>query len=138
MYSLQTEGRGIMNIPAFKALASHLHEYRKADSSLAMRTRIGTDGKYVQYSIIGVMADVFRRATKRGEWVDNEDTRFPSVFVLDGDRWSLDIQPAILEWYKVDRSFINDLLIEQMRGLSFEQLGKVIMRECERLKGKGQ
>lgn len=138
-----------MNRAAMKALAKNMVDprYNKATSKgympvcHALRQSIFVLGNSVTiYSILGVMADIYIRATKGAKWEESGELGKPDKLITKADdyiesmnmeAWRLDLPREILEWYGISRDEAAELWVQQGRGYSMEQLAKSILRGIE-------
>ena len=141
-----------VNIPAMKALANQLmteNRYPANERSwAALRTTTVRKGYHLTiYSVLGVMADIYIRAKQAGnpEWIETQ-LDAPHKFVIDGtkedsstgivsncrDAWILDIPGEVLGFYGVTREQSTQFCMMCMRGYSFSQVGRAIMKEVEK------
>jgi hypothetical protein len=133
-----------VNIPAMKALANQLMDevrYPQSPRSwAALKITIAVNASHrVVYSVLGVMADVYIRAKQPGSpcWEDPDRLDEPHIFCMDtfeclNDKWRLDIPKDVLDWYGISREQSTQLCLQAMRGYSFQQIGKSIMKEVEK------
>lgn len=141
-----------MNKPAMKTLAKNMLDPRyrgypqKACSTGAMRQLVMIEGTpFRVYSVLGVMADIFIRATQKNYpkpwvwWIDSEILGRPDRLVIADpqysesmamESWRLDLPPEILEWYGISREEAAELWTLQSRGFSFEQVANGILKEA--------
>jgi hypothetical protein len=141
-----------VNQIAMKALAQQLTDEQRYPANerswAALRTTTVRNGRHITiYSILGVMADIYIRAKQAGNptW---EETQLdaPHKFIIDGtkedsytglisshrDIWILDIPNEVLSWYGITREQSTQFCMMCMRGYSFAQVGKAIMKEVEK------
>lgn len=133
-----------MNIPAMKALAKELAsgKYPSAGKPWVMKvSTVQNSVHFIGYSLLGVMADIYMRAKARNliqdsvswiEWVDPGKLDSPFILKFDEgfgeDKWRIDIPGCILKWYDISREKSTELVILQMRGFSFEQIAKAVLK----------
>ena len=136
-----------MNIPAMKALAKELVTGKYLCSGLSFVMKVSTCHNsihFVGWSLLGVMGDIYIRAKARNlitdevkwvEWVDPGKLDVPHVFHFDEgfgeDKWRLDLPDCVLRWYGISREKSTDLVMLQMRGFSFEQIAKAVLKGIE-------
>lgn len=121
-----------MNLPALRTLAKHLPTYQIGNLG-ALRVYDAATAKYA-YSILGVMTDIYRRATKQGNWVDQEG-RASRFIILPGEPWVIEIPPIVTEWFGLDTMQVNNLWLLQADGYDFKQIAKAIEKMIERKRG---
>lgn len=136
-----------MNRAAMKALAKNMTDSRYHPimkgwpCSFALRQSIIINGSTrLVYSVLGIMADIYIRATKGAKWEESGELGKPDKLITKADdyiesmnmeAWRLDLPREILEWYGISRDEAAELWVQQSRGYSMEQLSKSILRGIE-------
>ena len=147
-----------MNRAAMKALAKNMvdprYQVRGLDSKafptcpFALRqTYMFCGNSRTVYSILGVMADIYIRATQKSypkilvTWEESGELGKPDKLIVHNpeyaesmsmEAWRLDLPQEILDWYGLNRDEAAELWVQQSRGFSFEQLSKAILRGIEK------
>lgn len=124
-----------MNIPAMKALAKHLPNYMMGKNPRNPLRMYDEKVKDFGYSVLGVMVDIYRRATKQGKWIDTigELSRF---VLFNGEPWVMGVPPEIAEWYGLNELQVNNYWLLQMDGATFKQIARGIEIRIEKEEGK--
>lgn len=122
-----------MNVQALISLADRLPTYRlEAKPHDALRRKLVLPGGEVgyQYSIMGVMADVYVSHTHLGEWEPAKDSCYCDKFYLRSkprEFWTIDIPDEVLLWYGVARDWTTNLWLAST-SYDFSQIGQAILK----------
>lgn len=119
-----------MHIQRMKTLAKYLPQYKMSGLGAL---RIGKEGAK-EYSILGVMADIYIRATGQGYWKPGEPftTSDKLILVTQEGPWSIDLPLEIIQWYGLNQEKITRLWEWQARGASFSDIAKAIEKAIEK------
>lgn len=87
------------------------------------------------YSVLGVMADIYIRAKGPGapHWEESGELDKCDRFIVNTlhaieEPWVMDIPNVVIDWYELTREETNRIMISQMRGFSFEQIGQGLLK----------
>lgn len=144
-----------MNIPAMKALARQLMLdppiYEQGKSFGLRVTTVQHSRHFVAYSLLGVMADIYRRACDKGlvpinthpKWESSGQLDVLDIFTFENppygrERWRMDIPDCVHQWYGITRERATHLILLQMSGYTFKQIGKAIEKAVEEYQKKGR
>jgi hypothetical protein len=135
-----------VNIPVMKALANQLMDEKRYPANerswAALRTTIVRNSRHmIVYSVLGVMADIYIRAKQQGgpKWIEGAKLDEPHKFRIDtseslDETWILDIPKDVLDWYGITREQSTQFCMMAMRGFSFPQIGKSILKAVEQVR----